>query len=109
MAWLVRDGEVLASLEMAMTAEERRRGLLGRDGLDGVLLLKPARMVHTVRMRFPIDVIFCDAELRVVDIVTMAPNRVGLPRWKAGAVVEAPAGAAGRWNLQPGDQLDVKE
>lgn len=109
MAWLVRDGEVLASLEVAMTAEERRRGLLGRDGLDGVLLLKPARMVHTVRMRFPIDVIFCDAELRVVDIVTMAPNRVGRPRWKAGAVVEAPAGAAGRWNLQPGHQLDVKE
>lgn len=109
MAWLVREGEVLASLEVATTVADRRRGLLGRDELDGALLLKPARMVHTVRMRFPIDVIFCDAELRVVDIVTMAPNRLGLPRWRAGAVIEAPAGAAARWNLTPGQQLDVKE
>ncbi len=109
MAWLVHEGEVLASLEVATTAAARRRGLLGRDELDGALLLKPARMVHTVRMRFPIDVIFCDVDLRVVDIVTMAPNRLGAPRLKASAVVEAPAGAAGRWNLRRGDQLDVKQ
>lgn len=109
MAWLVHEGEVLASLEVATAAAERRRGLLGREDLDGALLLKPARMVHTVRMRFPIDVIFCDADLCVLDIVTMVPNRLGVPRWKAGAVIEAPAGAAARWNLRRGVQLDVKE
>ena len=109
MAWLVHEGEVLASLETAASAAERRRGLLGRDELDGALLLKPARMVHTLRMRFAIDVIFCDADLCIVDIVTMVPNRLGLPRWRAGAVIEAPAGAAARWNLAAGEQLDVKE
>lgn len=109
MAWLVHEGEVLASLEVATTAAERRRGLLGRDELEGALLLKPARMVHTVRMRFPIDVIFCDADLCVLEIVTMVPNRLGVPRWKAGAVIEAPAGAAAGWNLRRGVQLDVKE
>lgn len=109
MAWLVHEGEVLASLEVASTPADRRRGLLGRDGLDGALLLKPARMVHTVRMRFPIDVIYCDGELCVLDITTMVPNRIGLPRWRAGAVIEAPSGAAARWNLTAGEQLDVKE
>ena len=34
-AWLVSDGRVLASAEVAATRAERRRGLLGRDGLDG--------------------------------------------------------------------------
>jgi hypothetical protein len=109
MAWLVHEGEVLASLEVASSATARRRGLLGRDEVDGALLLQPARMVHTLRMRFPIDVIFCDDHLCVLDIVTMAPNRIGAPRWKAGVVIEAPAGAAARWNLRRGEQLDVKE
>ena len=56
MGWLLRDGEVLASLEVADTRAARRRGLLGRDGIDGALLLAPARSVHTFGMRFPIDV-----------------------------------------------------
>ncbi len=109
MAWLVHEGEVLASLEVAVTSGDRRRGLLGREELDGALLLRPARMVHTVRMHFAIDVIFCDGDLRVVDVVTMVPNRLSAPRRKVGAVVEAPAGAAERWKLRPGDQLEIKE
>jgi hypothetical protein len=39
MAWLVRDGEVLARLEVATTLPERSRGLLGRDGIDGAMLV----------------------------------------------------------------------
>ena len=58
MAWLVRGGEVLASLEVADTRAMCRKGLLGRDGIDGALLLVPARSVHTLGMRFDIDVAF---------------------------------------------------
>ena len=39
----------------------RRRGLLGRDGFEGALVLAPCRHVHTARMRFAIDVALCDA------------------------------------------------
>ena len=70
MAWLVRDGDVLAAVEVADTATARRRGLLGRDAFDGALVLRPCRNVHTVRMRFPIDVAFCDAEGVVLRTVT---------------------------------------
>lgn len=106
--WLLREGEVLASLEVADTARARARGLLGRDHVDGALLLRPARSVHTVGMRFPIDVAFCDRDLRVLRTVTMGRHRISRPVWRARAVIEAEAGAFSRWQLAPGDQLEVK-
>ena len=108
MAWLLRDGEVLASLEIAESRRDRRRGLLGRDGIEGAILLRPARSVHTVGMRFPIDVAFCDADLRVVRVVRMPRHRVSRLVWRSRAVIEAEAGAFDRWKLRPGDELEVK-
>ena len=60
MPWLVRGDDVLAAAEVAVTRKVRRRGLLGRDHIDGVLVLRPCRQVHTFGMQFPIDVAFCD-------------------------------------------------
>ncbi len=108
MAWLLRDGQVLASLEVAATARARARGLLGRDGVEGALLLRPARSVHTLRMRFPIDVAFCDGDMVVVRVVTMVRNRIGRPVRLARCVIEAEAGTFAHWDLKPGDQLEVK-
>ena len=108
MPWLLRDGEVLAALEVADSRRARRRGLLGRDGIDGALLLRPARAVHSMRMRFPIDVAFCDADLVVLDTCSLVPNRVSRSRLRSRAVIEAEAGAFDRWNLRPGDQLEIK-
>jgi uncharacterized protein len=107
-AWLLRDGEVLASLELAPTRRARARGLLGRDGIDGALMLSPSRAVHTLGMRFAIDVAYCDGELRVLRVVTMPRYRLSLPMWRARSVIEAEAGSFARWNLRPGDQLEVK-
>ena len=108
MAWLCREGDVLAALEVAESLRARTRGLLGRDGIDGAILLRPARSVHTLGMRFPIDVAFLDRDLTVVATVTMARNRLGLPRWRARSVLEAEAGAFERWGLRVGDRLEVK-
>jgi uncharacterized membrane protein (UPF0127 family) len=108
MPWLVRDGEVLASLEVADSLRSRVRGLLGRDDIDGAILLKPARSVHTIGMRFPIDVAFCDRTLTVLSTTTMRRHRIGAPRFRARCVVEAGAGAFERWHLRPGDHLEVK-
>ncbi len=108
MPWLVRDGEVLASLEVADSLRSRLRGLLGRDGIDGALLIHKARSVHTLGMRFPIDVAFCDRDLRVVATTTMRRYRIGTPRRRARYVLEAEAGAFERWHLRSGDRLEVK-
>ncbi len=109
MAWLMRDGDVLASLEIPATRRQRARGLLGHDGYEGAMLLLPARSIHTVGMHFAIDVAYCDAEMKVIGVSTMPPHRVGLPRWKARSVVEAEAGAFERWSLTIGQQLEVRE
>jgi len=107
-AWLVREGDVLASLETADSFVSRLRGLLGRDGIDGAYLIKPAMSVHTLGMRFPIDVAYCDGGLTVIGTVTMRPNRVGILRPRARCVIEAHAGAFERWHLRAGDKLEIR-
>ncbi|MBZ9641288.1 DUF192 domain-containing protein, partial [Streptomyces sp. PSKA30] len=53
-------------LEIATSYRTRTKGLLGRDSLDGALLLSPANSVHTFRMRIPIDVAYLDRDLTVI-------------------------------------------
>jgi uncharacterized membrane protein (UPF0127 family) len=85
----------------------RMRGLLGRRALPSGegLLLRPAGSIHTFFMRFPIDAVFLDGDRRVVKVVA------GLRPWRAAAgggaraVLELPAGEAGRRGVRAGDQL----
>ncbi|MEY2456575.1 MAG: uncharacterized protein QOH64_1227 [Acidimicrobiaceae bacterium] len=108
MAWLVRDGEVLATLEVADSAKSRSKGLLGRDGIEGALFLQPARSVHTIGMRFAIDVAHLNQDLVVLRTRTMRRWRVGRVVFKSSAVLEAEAGTFAHWELKPGDQLEIK-
>jgi uncharacterized protein len=85
----------------------RLRGLLGRPELasgEG-LLLRPTGSIHTWFMRFPIDAVFLDRELRILRVVDrMRPWRAAAAR-KARAVLELPAGEAVRRGIAPGDVL----
>jgi hypothetical protein len=108
-AWLVRSGDVLASLEVPVRARGRIQGLRGRDDFEGALMLRPCRQIHTFGMRFPVDVAFCDQTGLVLRIATIPAGRLSRPVWKAGFVVEARAGAFERWNLRPGDQLEIRD
>jgi len=108
MPWLVRDETVLAALEVAESFRERSRGLLGRDGLEGAILLRPARQVHSFGMRFPLDVAFCTSGLVVGRMVSLPPGRITRPSIRCRCVIEAEAGAFGRWGLKTGDRLEVR-
>jgi uncharacterized membrane protein (UPF0127 family) len=107
MPWLVRDGKVLATLEVQASLRGRSRGLLGRAGIDGAILLRPACSVHTFRMRFPIDVAFCDRDLNVLRVTTLHPNRATRPVLRARSVIECEAGMMRRWDVGPGTHLEV--
>ena len=113
MAWLVREGgDVLASAEIARGPLGRAQGLLGRrdsGDVTGALVLRPCRQIHTLGMRFPIDVAFCDRHGVVLRTRTVAPWRVTRVVWRSGFVVEAAAGAFERWQLRAGDTVEVKE
>lgn len=109
MTWLVNDGNVMASAEVAQDRRSRRRGLLGRDGLEGAMVITRCAWVHTIRMRFPLDVAYIDRDGNVLKTLRMKPHRVGIPVRHASAVVEAEAGAFARWGLHVGDVVEIRE
>ncbi|WP_189761926.1 DUF192 domain-containing protein [Streptomyces xanthochromogenes] len=94
-------------LEIAASYRARTRGLLGRDGIDGAILLTPASSVHTFRMRFAIDVAHLDRRFRVIAVRTMRPGRLGAIRPRARYVLEAEAGAMAAWGLRPGVRIAI--
>ncbi|MFJ6615620.1 DUF192 domain-containing protein [Streptomyces sp. NPDC091289] len=101
-------GALEVPLRIAASYRARTRGLLGRDGIEGALLLTPAGSVHTFRMRFAIDVAYLDRKFRVLAVRTMKPGRLGLPRLRSRHVVEAEAGAMERWGVRPGVRVELR-
>jgi len=97
-------------IEIADRALPRMRGLLGRDGLadDEGMLLRPAGSIHTFFMRFPIDAVWLDRDLRVVGVThDVAPWRTVAQRG-ARAVLELPAGEAAALGLETGESLFLR-
>jgi uncharacterized protein len=84
--------------------------LLGLDEFAGVLVIPRCRQVHTIGMRFAIDVAFCAPDgvlLHVVD--AMRPFRISPIVWRSRFVVEATGGAFANWPLDVGDRVEVRE
>ncbi|HRD99919.1 MAG TPA: DUF192 domain-containing protein [Ilumatobacteraceae bacterium] len=108
MPWLMSNARVLASADIADSPRQRSKGLLGRDSIDGALIIPRCRWVHTVGMRFDIDVAYVDATNVVVKTETVRRHRVAMPVPKAQMVIEAAAGAFERWGLRVGDPVEVR-
>ncbi|MFD9123275.1 DUF192 domain-containing protein [Kitasatospora sp. NPDC059571] len=103
------DGRQVGRVRTATSVRARARGLLGLDGIDGALLLSPASAVHTLGMRFPIDVAYLDRELVVLATTAMRPWVLGRPRLRARHVLEAEAGCWRAWGLEPGCALALSD
>src|SRR5581483_2863174 len=69
-------GLIADRIDSALTPFRRMRGLLGRDELGpaDALLIRPCSQVHGIGMRHPFDAVFCDDELRVLEVSTIAPR-----------------------------------
>ena len=94
-------------MNLALTRAERNKGLLGRDSLNlwAALVISPCWSIHTMFMRFPIDVIFVDRDGRAVRIVRdLQPWRMAVAR-RAHAVIELPAGSLRTRDVRVGDEL----
>ena len=104
------DGRVVCErCEVADTFWTRFRGLMGRSELprgDG-MLFRPGGSVHMFFMKIPLDVVFCDRELRVLGIAhDLQPWKIAGQR---GAKVSIELGVGGAAALEPGDQLVVRD
>lgn len=82
------------TLEIPETALERTRGLLGRSDLDPThaLVLMRCRSIHTIGMRFAIDVVTFGRGWELVAVRTVPPGRIVLPRRGGRHVIEVAAG-----------------
>ena len=105
-----RTGKIVASdLLTAFDSASRRTGLLRHTTMpEGTaLIIAPCNAIHTIRMRFDIDVAFVAKDGRIVKL------RHGVPPWRmaaslgAFAVIEMAAGTFARHDVKVGDKLMV--
>jgi uncharacterized membrane protein (UPF0127 family) len=112
MKLLREDGTVVCErCVLANTSWTRLKGLLGRRGLDDGegLLIRPTGSIHMFFMRFAIDAVFLDRELRILKVAPdLQPWRMAAKRG-AKQVLEIASGEAERRGLEPGQQLVLRE
>lgn len=111
-SFFTQDERCLArEVRIASTVISRFVGLLDRAGLatDEGLLLAPGGTVHTFGMRFPIDLVFLDAELRVNAFCRrVQPWRICLAPPRTSFVLELPAGRIDAIKLHAEDRLALR-
>jgi hypothetical protein len=105
MGWLLRQGEVLASLDIydriSPPADSRAE--------VGALLRHDTRLITGFGAKPPIDVAWLDAKLIVRHLGHVGRYGVRLGPRDCQAVLSAERGAFERWQLAIGDQLEVRE
>jgi uncharacterized membrane protein (UPF0127 family) len=95
----------------AVSLWETTRGLLGRPALqaDEGLLLHDCRLVHTVGMRYALDLAFIDGTGKVRKVVSkLAPLRMS-GSFPACATLELAPGTLARIGLHEGDHVTWRE
>lgn len=106
-ATLLCNGREVAPVRIAASRHARYRGLLGEDGLEGAVLLLRTNGVHTLGMRFPIDVAYLSKDLTVIEIIRMKPNRWSRNRLRARHTLETATGRMDQWHIVRGCGLQL--
>ena len=86
----------------------RLKGLLGREKLrsDEGLWTIPSQGIHTLCMLFPIDVIYLDADNRVIHLIeNMGTFRIAPIRMESASVLQLRTRTIYSSNTQMGDEL----
>ncbi len=104
-------GQLLCLASVADTFVLRFLGLQGRRGLphgSGLWIL-PTSGIHTCGMRFPIDAVALDADLRVAGLCPeLQPWRIGRFGVTPRSVLELAPGSIRKAGLRTGDTLRVE-
>ena len=98
-------------VEIADTSAKRRTGLLKHTGLEPGegLWIAPCEAVHTIGMKFPIDVLFLDKKRKILKIKNEMPRARMAVCLRAHSVLELPSGMAAAMQTVVGDQLEFEK
>jgi uncharacterized membrane protein (UPF0127 family) len=97
-------------VHIASTSKTRMVGLLGKQGIDAGegLWIKPSSGVHTIGMKFTIDVVGLDKNNKVIKLwKELVPWRLTSVHWTMKSVLELPAGRIDECNIHLGDTLTI--
>jgi hypothetical protein len=114
---LKKDGSIICTAEVTASFLKRALGLMFRKELEkdrGLLirfspLLKSRAAIHSFFMRFPIDLIFFDERLCVVELATLKPWQFYTPKAVSSGVIEVNASTISEKNIEVGDELIFRE
>jgi uncharacterized membrane protein (UPF0127 family) len=100
------------NVQIARTHWARLRGLIGTTAssfLPGqALWIVPSRGVHTLAMRFPLDLVYLDRLNKVIDLQEgMEPWRFAPINFAAASVLELPKGTIRRTGTTRGDKIEI--
>ena len=113
----VYGGKHRVEVELATTSASRTRGLMWRRELkagEGMLFIFPEPSVQSFWMRntlIPLDLLFIDAQQRIVGIIeraeprTLSPRSVGKP---GPYVLEVPGGWCQKVGIRPGSRVELE-
>jgi len=109
---LTRQAYLATELMLAGTHWSRLRGLMGTHAgkfpAGKGLWITPCRGVHTLGMRFAIDVVYLDSKKIVVHLEeALRPWRVAPVRLRAASVLELPPSTVRQTGTALGDEIDI--
>lgn len=107
---LSRDAVLATEAEVADTSKKRRIGLRKHQSLapgEG-MWISPCEAIHTIGMKFAIDVLFLSRTREVVKLKeAVPPGRIAVCL-RAHSVLELPAGTIASTGTQVGDRLQFE-
>ena len=106
MGWLLRQGEVLASLDVTRGADQVPHGV---GGVVGAQIRHGAHVAANLKPSGARDLAWLDKDFVVRDISHLGIVGLRLRPHDCSAVLLADRGAFERWRLSCGDQLEVRE
>ncbi|MFN7934495.1 MAG: DUF192 domain-containing protein [Bryobacteraceae bacterium] len=98
------------NVSRADTMWSRLRGLLGRRRLqaDEGLWMVPSQGIHTIGLLFAIDLVYLDADLRVIHAIEhLSPFRIAPVKTGAQTVLELPVRTIYASRTKVGDKLVI--
>ena len=102
--------EIASEVKLATSFKDRLVGLMFVDDMHGfdALIIEPCRSIHNFFVRFSLDAVFVDKNLKVVKILrNFKPWYISGIYFRAHKVIEMKAGKASAINV--GDQLEVRD
>jgi uncharacterized membrane protein (UPF0127 family) len=108
---LTRSTTIASHIKIAQNSSQRMKGLLGvTDFPQGeALVITHCQSIHMFFMKFPIDVIFCDRQDKVVGLcIGIKPFYLSPIFFKASYAIELPVGSIAASKTQRGDQIKLR-